>query len=63
MKAYELRNDSGTITLAMVERPQTAPAAGEVLVRMRATSLNYRDLMISKAPAHRAAGSAVRRCG
>ncbi len=50
MKAYELRNDSGAVKLAIVERPKPSPAPGEVLVRMRAASLNYRDLMISKAP-------------
>lgn len=50
MKAYELRNDSGSMTLAIVERPQPAPGPGEVVVRMRAASLNYRDLLISKAP-------------
>ncbi len=50
MKAYELRNESGTTTLSMVERPQPVPARGEVLVRMRAASLNFRDLLISKAP-------------
>ncbi len=50
MKAYELRNDSGAVKLAIVQRPKPSPAAVEVLVRMRAASLNYRDLMISKAP-------------
>jgi NADPH:quinone reductase-like Zn-dependent oxidoreductase len=50
MKAYELRNESGTTVLSLVERPQPAPGAGEVMVRMRAASLNFRDLLISKAP-------------
>jgi NADPH:quinone reductase-like Zn-dependent oxidoreductase len=50
MKAYELRNQSGSIVLSIVERPQPEPGAGEVVVRMRAASLNYRDLLISKAP-------------
>lgn len=50
MKAYELRNDGGVTALAMVERARPAPGAGEVLVRMRAASLNFRDLLISKAP-------------
>jgi NADPH:quinone reductase-like Zn-dependent oxidoreductase len=34
----------------MVERARPVPAPGEVLVRIRATSLNYRDLLIGKAP-------------
>jgi NADPH:quinone reductase-like Zn-dependent oxidoreductase len=50
MKAYELRNESGAVKLAIAERPKPSLAAGEVLVRMRATSLNYRDSLISKAP-------------
>ena len=34
--------------LAMVELPRPDPAPGEVLVRVRATSLNYRDQAIAK---------------
>ncbi|MGO9057579.1 MAG: zinc-dependent alcohol dehydrogenase family protein [Candidatus Binataceae bacterium] len=48
MKAYELRNESGAMALAMVERPKPSPGRGHVLVRIRAASLNYRDLIISK---------------
>lgn len=48
MKAYELRNESGAMVLAMTDRPKPSPGRGHVLVRMRATSLNYRDLIISK---------------
>jgi len=45
MRAYELRDlQAGTPTL--VERPTPSPAPGQVLVRMHATSLNYRDLLI-----------------
>ncbi len=50
MKAYELRTESGVTTLSMVERAQPVAGRGEVVVRMRAASLNYRDLIISKAP-------------
>ncbi len=50
MRAYELRNESGKTVLAMTERPRPAPAADEVLVRMRAASLNFRDLLIGRAP-------------
>ncbi len=32
----------------MVERPSPRPGPGEVLVRMRAASLNYRDLLIAR---------------
>ena len=46
MRAYELRGD-GLETLAMVERDRPRPGPGQVLVRMRATSLNYRDLLVA----------------
>ena len=34
------------ITLKVVEVPEPTPGPGEVLVRMRAVSLNYRDLLM-----------------
>ena len=48
MKAYELQNRFGIDSLAVVERPQPKPGPGQVLVRMRAFSLNYRDLLVVK---------------
>jgi len=48
MKAIELQGDFGIDSLNLVERPQPHPAAGQVLLQMRAWSLNYRDLMIVK---------------
>jgi NADPH:quinone reductase-like Zn-dependent oxidoreductase len=48
MKAYELQNSFGIDSLAVVERPQPRPGPGQVLVRMRAWSLNYRDLLVVK---------------
>lgn|SRR5579885_816782 len=50
MKAYELRDGSGISALAIAQRPVPRPGPGEVLVRMRAASLNFRDLLISKTP-------------
>jgi NADPH:quinone reductase-like Zn-dependent oxidoreductase len=47
MRTYELRGQ-GVGALAMTERPTPRPGVGQVLVRMRATSLNYRDLLIAK---------------
>ncbi len=38
----------GIDSLELVERPTPAPGPGEVLVKIRAVSLNYRDLMIVK---------------
>lgn len=45
MHAYEIRK-FGLEGLTLAERPTPEPAAGEVLIRVRAVSLNYRDLMM-----------------
>lgn len=47
MKAYEVRK-FGLDGIALTERPQPQPGPGQVLLRMRAWSLNYRDLMVAK---------------
>jgi len=44
MKAWEIVSDGGIDALACNERPTPEPGPGEVLVRLRATSVNYRDL-------------------
>ncbi len=46
MKAFLLRNAFGIENLALEDVPQPEPGPGHVLVRMRAWSLNYRDLMV-----------------
>jgi len=38
-------NEPGLENLAVVERPDPEPGLGEVLVRLRAATLNYRDLL------------------
>ena len=48
MKAYELQPREGLDALTLVERPSPAPKAGEVVVRVRAVSLNYRDLVMAR---------------
>lgn len=45
MKAYEIR-EFGIENLTLTERELPVPAAGEVLVKMHAASMNYRDVMI-----------------
>src|SRR5438270_13485100 len=48
MKTYEIAEPKGIDSLKLVERPTPKPGANEVLVRVRATSLNYRDLVTVK---------------
>lgn len=43
----ELSPRAGDGRLRLVERPIPSPGAGEVLVRLRAASLNYRDLLVA----------------
>ncbi|MCA8928361.1 MAG: NAD(P)-dependent alcohol dehydrogenase [Alphaproteobacteria bacterium] len=45
MRAYEIVSDGGIDALALADRPTPAPGHGEVLVKMHASSLNYRDLL------------------
>ncbi|HEX3681031.1 MAG TPA: NAD(P)-dependent alcohol dehydrogenase [Bryobacteraceae bacterium] len=45
MKSFEIQ-EFGIDNLALVERARPQPGAGEVLVRMTAASLNYRDYMV-----------------
>jgi len=47
MKAYELVSGCKSLEgLRLVEKARPEPGAGQLLVRVRATSLNYRDQMI-----------------
>lgn len=45
MRAYEVQ-EFGIEKLALLDRDDPRPAAGQVLVRFHAASLNYRDLMV-----------------
>ena len=48
MKAYELEKGSTSLaSLKMVERDEPKPGPGQVLVRIRAASLNYRDQAVA----------------
>ncbi|XEC93366.1 NAD(P)-dependent alcohol dehydrogenase [Paenibacillus tarimensis] len=44
MKALEIQNGFGLNNIGLAERPVPAPGPGEVLIKMRAVSLNSRDL-------------------
>src|SRR5580693_3075186 len=48
MKVYEINGGFGLDALHMVERPEPKPGRGEVLLKIRAASLNYRDLLVVK---------------
>jgi NADPH:quinone reductase-like Zn-dependent oxidoreductase len=48
MKAYEIRGGFGLDNLTRCERPDPEPGPFQVRVRVKATSLNYRDLMMVK---------------
>ncbi|MEI9968961.1 MAG: alcohol dehydrogenase catalytic domain-containing protein [Terracidiphilus sp.] len=47
MRAWQV-SAFGIDSLEFAERPTPAPGPGEVLVGVRAVSLNYRDLMVVK---------------
>jgi NADPH:quinone reductase-like Zn-dependent oxidoreductase len=48
LKCYELQGPSGIDGLALVDKPVPTPGDGQVLVRLRAATLNYRDLITVK---------------
>ncbi len=45
MQAYEIQEGFGLDHLARVKRPRPTPGPGQLLLRMTAWSLNYRDLL------------------
>jgi NADPH:quinone reductase-like Zn-dependent oxidoreductase len=51
MKQWQLSREPGIDNLQHVEVAESEPRAGEVLVRLRAASLNYRDLIIARGEA------------
>ena len=47
MKVMELR-DWDVESIALAERPKPAPGPGQVLIRMQAASLNFRDTLMPR---------------
>ncbi len=48
MQVYEIQEPKGIDSVVLAERPDPKPGYGEVLVRLRAASLNYRDLSVAR---------------
>lgn len=48
MYAYQIETPDGIDAIKQVELPDPEPKAGEVLVRIKANSLNFRDLTITR---------------
>jgi NADPH:quinone reductase-like Zn-dependent oxidoreductase len=48
MKAFEIKQPSGIDSLTLAERPNPKPGFGQALVKIKAASLNFRDLLVVK---------------
>lgn len=57
MKVMELRDDWSLDSLELGDRPKPAPGPGQVLVKMEAASLNYRDTVMVNRGYGRRSGS------
>lgn len=48
MKAFQIQKSFGIDSLTVVERLQPRPSSNQILVKLHAASLNYRDLLVVK---------------
>ncbi len=48
MKAYQITSPTGLDALELVDLPRPEPGPGEILVRIRACSINFRDLAMPR---------------
>lgn len=46
MKVVEIPEGYGLDSLKIVQPPEPTPASGQVLLKMKALSINYRDLLV-----------------
>ena len=53
MKVWQIVGDGGIDALELADRPSPEPGPGQVWVRVRANSINYRDLGTVRAPSQR----------
>ena len=49
MRIFQIEDDWSIDNLRLTERPDPEPGPGEVLIRLAAASLNYRDLVVLQA--------------
>ena len=47
MRAFQVQSDGGIESIASIELPDPTPGRGDVTIRMKAASLNYRDLGVA----------------
>jgi NADPH:quinone reductase-like Zn-dependent oxidoreductase len=47
MRAYQIQTADGIDAIQQIELPQPSPGDNEILVKMKACSLNYRDILIT----------------
>ena len=52
MKVIQLQDDWSMDNLTLTERPTPEPGPGQVLLQMKAASLNYRDLVVMRGGFH-----------
>ncbi|MGH8674787.1 MAG: zinc-dependent alcohol dehydrogenase family protein [Burkholderiales bacterium] len=46
MRVFQIENDWGMDNLKVSTRPEPKPGAGQVLLRMKASAINFRDLLV-----------------
>ena len=46
MRVVEIRDNFGVDSLKLTERPDPVPGPGQVVLKMNAFSINYRDLLV-----------------
>ena len=46
MKVFQLQDDWSIDNLTLTKRPRPEPGPGQVLLQLKAASLNYRDLVV-----------------
>jgi DNA-binding XRE family transcriptional regulator len=64
LKVWQIAREWSIDAMEQVERPEPEPGLGQIVVRMRAASLNYRDLLtvLGKGHVQTSAHSVLRRC-